>query len=288
MFWLIDIARFFLRPLYWLAGRLFGIWAHPTVQPEAPAELFSDADAEICYVLESGGLADLLALERACAKNGLPSPTESFMCCGKRISKRFVVLRPRTGFIVRRPSPQGSRGLKYLVESANDVQEDLLLIPVAIYWGRSPDKEPSTFKLLFAENWEALGRIRKFFATIIFGRDTLMRFSDALPLSSIIQQGLEPEIAFRKVSRVLRVHFRQRRTAYRWSRSLAPAQTRAAGCAGAQCQASDPCRGWRRSGKDCRGRKEGPRLCQGDCSRHLASGNSHHGPCAATALEPDL
>ena len=40
-----------------------------------------------------------------------------------------------------------------------------------------------------------------------------MRFSHALPLRSIIQQGLEPEIAFRKVSRVLRVHFRKRRTA---------------------------------------------------------------------------
>ena len=213
MFWLIDIARFFLRPLYWLAGKLFSIWARPTVQPEAPAELFEDSDAEVCYVLESGGLADLLALERACAQNGLPSPTESFEYCGKRFSKRFVVLRPMTGFIFRRPSPAGSQGLRKLVDVADTSHSDLHLIPVAIYWGRSPDKERSFFKLLFAENWEAVGRIRKFFATVIYGRDTLMRFSHALPLRSIIQQGLEPEIAFRKVSRVLRVHFRKRRTA---------------------------------------------------------------------------
>ena len=213
MFWLIDIARFFLRPLYWLAGKVFSVWARPTVHPETPAELIEDASAEICYVLESGGLADLLALERACANNGLPSPSESFEYCGKRFSKRFVVLRPLTGFVVRRPAPEGSRGLRKLVEVADTEQADLLLVPVAIYWGRSPDKEPSPLKLLFAENWEAVGRIRKLFATIIYGRDTLMRFSHTLPLSSIIQQDLEPGIAFRKVSRVLRVHFRTRRTA---------------------------------------------------------------------------
>jgi glycerol-3-phosphate O-acyltransferase len=213
MFWLMDIARFVLRPLYWLAGKLFSIWARPTVQPEMPAELIEDAHAEICYVLESGGLADLLALERACAKNGLPSPTESFEYCGKRFSKRYVVLRPLSGFFVRRPDPRGSRGLRNLVEVADTSQADLLLIPVAIYWGRSPDKERSLFKLLFAENWEPVSRLRKFFATLIYGRNTLMRFSHALPLSSIIQEGLEPEIAFRKVSRVLRVHFRKRRTA---------------------------------------------------------------------------
>jgi glycerol-3-phosphate O-acyltransferase len=34
-----------------------------------------------------------------------------------------------------------------------------------------------------------------------------------LPLSSIINEGLEPGVAYRKLSRILRVHFRQRRKA---------------------------------------------------------------------------
>ena len=213
MLWLMDIARFILRPLYWLAGKVFGTWARPSVQPDDPLELIAGTDAEVCYVLESGGLADLLALERACATYGLPSPTESFDCCGKRLSRRYVVLRPLTGFIFRRPAAGGSRQLRALVEAAGPRTQDLLLIPVAIYWGRSPDKERSLFKLLFAENWDVVGRLRKFFATLIHGRNTLMRFSHALALSSIVQDGLEPGIAFRKVSRILRVHFRNRRTA---------------------------------------------------------------------------
>jgi glycerol-3-phosphate O-acyltransferase len=213
MIWLLDIARVILRPLYWLAGKLFSVWARPTVHPESPAELFADADAAICYVLETGGLADLLALERACARHGLPSPQESFDFSGQRFSKRLIVLRPRKGFLLRRPSVIGSQRLRSLVEAAEGACEDLLLIPVAIYWGRSPDRENSLFKLLFAENWDVAGRTRKFFATILHGRNTLMRFSHALPLSSIIEENPDSDIAFRKVSRVLRVHFRKRRTA---------------------------------------------------------------------------
>ena len=67
--------------------------------------------------------------------------------------------------------------------------------------------------LLFSENWEVVGRTRKLIATVLQGRNTLLRFSDPLPLRSVMQDGLDPEIAFRKVSRILRVHFRQRRIA---------------------------------------------------------------------------
>ncbi len=209
----MNVAGFIFRPLYWLAGKLFSVWARPTVQPESPAKLTTACNAPVCYVLEGGGLADLLALERACEDHGLPSPNESFEYCGKRFSHRYVVLRPRRGFLFRRRSPTGSMPLREIVYAAKDHDEDLLLIPVAIYWGRSPDKERSLFKLLFAENWDVVGRTRKFFATILHGRNTILRFSHALALSSIVQDGLEAPIAFRMVSRILRVHFRQGRAA---------------------------------------------------------------------------
>jgi glycerol-3-phosphate O-acyltransferase len=209
----MNIARVIFRPLYWLAGKIFGLWARPEIQPEAPAELIAGSDAAVIYVLESGGLADLLALERACQRNGLPSPNESFDFCGKRYSHRFVVLRPLVGILFRRRSPEGSGRLRQLVDKATRNRKELLLVPVAIYWGRSPDKEGSFFKLLFSENWDVVGRTRKFFATLLVGRDTLLRFSHPLPISAILEGGVEPSLAFRKVSRILRVHFRQRRAA---------------------------------------------------------------------------
>ena len=209
----MNIAGFILRPLYWLAGKVFSIWARPAILPEVPAELLTDTDAEVCYVLESGGLADVLALEQACAKHGLPSPTEPLNYCGNREYKRYIVLRRMKGFFVRRPRTIGSQRLKRLVEARDGCKMDLLLIPVAIYWGRSPEKEGSVLKLLFSENWDPVGRTRKFFATILHGRDTLLRFSHALPLLALDTDGGSSEIAYRKVSRILRVHFRKRRIA---------------------------------------------------------------------------
>ncbi len=209
----MNISGFFFQPFYWLASRLFAIWARPAIQLESPAEQVTDRDAAVCYVLENGGLADLLALERACRLSGLPSPNESLEFGGERFSRRFVVLRPLKGFLFRHPAAVGSRRLRQLVDAGKNNHDELLLIPVAIYWGRSPDKERSFFKLLFSENWDVVGRTRKFFATLLHGRNTLLRFSHALALSAIVQDGVEAPIAFRKVSRILRVHFRQRRAA---------------------------------------------------------------------------
>jgi glycerol-3-phosphate O-acyltransferase len=209
----MNIGGILLRPLYWLAGKVFAVWARPAIQPEAPAELIGDPDAAVCYVLETGGLADMLALERACEKHGMLSPSETFRCCDVREARRVVVMRRMQGIFFRRPSTKGSQRLRRLVQAADAKQQELLLIPVAIYWGRSPQKESSVFKLLFSENWDVASRTRKFFATLLLGRNTLLRFSEPLPLSSIIAEDLDAEVAFRKVSRILRVHFRQRRAA---------------------------------------------------------------------------
>jgi len=209
----MNLVALIASPLYWLAGKIFAIWARPVIQPDVPAELVEDKNAAICYVLETGGLADLLALERACARSGLPSPTGPLSFGNVRESGRTVALRHMEGWFARRRSKSGSRRLERLIAAAENEQRDLLFVPVAIYWGRSPDKDRSLFKLMFSENWEVAGRTRKFFVTLLQGRNTLLRFSHPLPLNSILDGTTDPALAFRKTLRILRVHFRQRRIA---------------------------------------------------------------------------
>ena len=209
----MSVASVLVRPLYWFAGRVFGTWARPAVQPDDPAALFATSDAPICYVLETGGLADMLALERMCRKHGLPSPSAPLQFADVRASNSVVMMRRMSGLVFKRRS-QGSEHLRRLVEASIAAGgAELLLVPVGIYWGRLPKKEHSWLTLLFSENWGVAGRTRKLFTTLFQGRNTLLRYSRALPLSSIVQDGLEPEVAYRKVSRILRVHFRQRRAA---------------------------------------------------------------------------
>ncbi len=210
----MNAAGLIFRPWYWISGRIFATWARPAVQPDNPVKFLPGADAEVCYVLETGGFADTLALERICRIYGMPSPTGSLNFAGIRESRRIIVMRRMRGFIFRRKRMTGSMRLKRLVEASIEAGgKELLLIPVAIYWGRSPHKERSLLKLLFSENWDVAGPTRKLFTTLLHGRNTLLRFSEPATLSSIISAGLKPELAYRKVSRILRVHFRQRRTA---------------------------------------------------------------------------
>ncbi len=209
----MNVADRILGPWYWLAGKIFSLWARPSVQPDAPAEMLAGSSAPVCYVVETGGLADTLALERLCRIHGLPSPTQSLDFAGITESRRIVVMRRSKGLLLRRRQSSGSRRLQRLVEAAASTGEELLLVPVGIYWGRAPKKEHSWLTLLFSENWDVAGRTRKFLTTVFQGRNTLLRYSEPLPVSSIVQEGLTPEVAFRKVSRILRVHFRQRRIA---------------------------------------------------------------------------
>jgi len=210
----MSFSQRIFRPWYWFAGKVFSLWARPAVRPEDPAEMFAGANVPICYVLETGGLADMLALERLCRIHGLPSPTSSLNFCGRNESRRVIVLQRMSGFLFRRKRARGSQRLDRLMRASIEAGgEDLLLIPVGIYWGRAPKKEQSWLTVLFSENWDVAGSTRKFLTTLFQGRNTLLRFSNALPLSSIVQNGLDPDVAYRKVSRVLRVHFRQRRAA---------------------------------------------------------------------------
>src|SRR5690606_2550533 len=208
----MSAGNLLFRPWQRLAGRIFASWARPVIQPEDPAALLAEANAPVCYVLETGGLADTLALDNACRKHGLPSPHDP-LDYGTVREPSLLVLRRMSGFLFRRRQ-KGSTRLRRLVETGMaSGGHELMLVPVAIYWGRSPDKERSWFRLLFLENWEVAGRTRKLIATIVHGRNTLLRFSEPLALGTIIQGIDDPKVAYRKVLRVLRVHFRKQRTA---------------------------------------------------------------------------
>ena len=209
----MNITQQILRPWYWLAGNVLGWWARPVVHPEQPEDLLAESTAPVCYVLENGGLADTLALERICRKQGLPLPTETFDFGGVT-ERRVIVLKRLRGFLVRRAGKKGSMRLQRLVEaSAAAGGKELQLIPVGIYWGRAPKKDQTWLTVMFSERWDVAGRTRKFFATVFQGRNTLMRFSEPLLLNTIVQQDHDREVAYRKVQRILRVHFRQRRIA---------------------------------------------------------------------------
>lgn len=208
------------HPIQRVLSRILTLWVKPDALPVEPITLI-DPKKPILYVLEVGGLADRTALDIVCKNNNLPAPKAALTYGSVSQSNSVDVLKQRKGLIFRKHRNVLSPRLGQLVDaSVKEGLDELQIVPVSIYWGRAPDKEQSVWKLMFTENWQFAGRTRKLITTLLHGRHTLLSFSEPLSLETLKSSGESSEILQRKMSRILRVHFRQRRIA-----SLGPDQS---------------------------------------------------------------
>jgi len=193
--------------------RVLGLWIRPAVLPAEPA-LLLDPAVPVCYVLEKGGIIDRAALTLMCRSHGLPGPLSGLDFAGQRESRAVIVLRrpPRRWF--RKSHTVMPPRLERLVKvAAHAGHPELQLVPVGVYWGRSPGREDSIIKLMFSEHWGAAGRTRHFLKSIVHGRNTLVQFSKPMSFNTVTREEQADATTVRKVSRILRVHFRHRRIA---------------------------------------------------------------------------
>ncbi len=201
------------RAVLWMARRWLGLWVRPQILPQDPGRRIGGG-LGVVYVLERRGLADLALLEEVCLRSGLPRPWQPVAAPGLVERRSVFSLSRMRGFIFRRPRKPVPARLERLVAAAQqDSRLDLLIVPVTIFWGRFPDKEKHWFKVLFGEKWSIGGRLRKFFVTILQGRNTLVQFSEPIRLRPSVDEARDKSQAVRRIWRVLRVHYRRLRIA---------------------------------------------------------------------------
>ena len=197
-----------------LAGRLLQPWIAIRREPAQPRERLLPG-RPVCYVVERYGFSNALILEQACREAGLPSPL--LPMDGDLLGKQraMFALSRRQGFRFGRPRTlTHSDSLARLVRALDaDPALDVQLVPVSIFVGRAPDRTEGWFRVLFSENWQVVGRFRRFLSILLNGRNTIVVFSQAVGLREVLAEQLPPERVVRKVSRVLRAHFRRIRAA---------------------------------------------------------------------------
>ncbi|MBT8136051.1 MAG: glycerol-3-phosphate 1-O-acyltransferase PlsB [Gammaproteobacteria bacterium] len=202
--------------LRWLARKLLFLWVRDRVLPENFAASLA-ADVPVVYVLANDALSTRLVVAGVCARQDLPAPAAAIAGFpGERNSVAYV--RRLRGWWRRRLVPIRSERLTRLVERVReDSGRDVQVVPVSVFWGRSPDKERAPLKLLFSESWAPAGRIRKALIIMVHGRQMLVQFSEPIRLQNFVAEataeGLDTERTVRKLSRVLRVHMRRLRVA---------------------------------------------------------------------------
>ncbi len=202
---------------WWRAlwGAVLGSWIKIKRDPAEPVALLAPG-APVIYVIERNGFSDSLILERACREAGLPSPLAWMPGTGRRRRAMFA-MRGTGGWLQRRGRTHAAQGairqLLRMLEAEPD--RNIQLMPVAIYVGRAPNRQSGWFSVLFSENWAMVGHLRRLFALLLNGRDTIVRFSPPISLDNLREESADERIEHlqRKLARVLRVHFRRVRTA---------------------------------------------------------------------------
>jgi len=189
------------------------LWARPHVLPEDLSRRYAQHARPICYVLDSNAIADIVVLERVCRTHGLPEPMQALR--PPLPSSSVFFLERMGGFWSNRSDPRISAPMRQLVTAVTvDPTLDIDLIPVSMFWGRAPDSEESWLKLLLAESWDRVGRLRRTLSVLVNGRNLFVQFGE--PLS--IREAIEPATtdaarAVRRVTRRLRVQLARQRAA---------------------------------------------------------------------------
>ncbi|MFS2122324.1 glycerol-3-phosphate 1-O-acyltransferase PlsB [Pseudomonas sp. Pseusp97] len=194
--------------------RLLYLWVRSETINQSAFSLKIDRSKPVLYVLQQPSVSDLAVVDTECRKAGLPRPVMP-VAVGESIEPAaFFYLTPEPDWLGR----QDKRGappalVRMLGAIGQNGIDDAQIIPVSVFWGQSPDSEKSAWKLLFADNWAVTGRLRKLARILILGRKTRVQFSAPIHLRELVEQGKGHERTLRMVQRILRVHFRNQKTA---------------------------------------------------------------------------
>ena len=209
-----------------LLRRVLALWVRFKVRPEDAAARLGNPDHPLCYVLERKSVSDLAVLQQACLELALPRPARALRV-GKRELRSYLYLAQPRHFLSQREDRRPPAQLAQMIGALRaDPHEDFWLVPVAVYWGRAPQREASWLRLLLVEDWALTTRLRRFLQVLFNGRDTLVEFDDPVSLRQLLGADLGVALRGRRVARSLRALYARRRAVRIGPGPLAPAHHR--------------------------------------------------------------
>ena len=191
---------------------LVALWVRPSVLPD-DVRTRVGGERRVVYALEKRSVVDLAVLEYVCAERGVQDPQRPPGTDGL-LPNSLLFLERRTGFFGQRIDRRMPEALRALTTAAaEDLAFEADLVPVSLFWGRSPDRDRSWFRLLLAEDWDIGGRFRKLLSLAFNGRNLLVLFGEPLPLQPSLAETRGMPRGPRRLWRQLRVQFRNQRAA---------------------------------------------------------------------------
>jgi len=202
------------RLIFGALRRLMYLWVRSETINQSSVSLKLDRSRPVFYALPSPSLTDLAVLDRECTKAGLPRPVLPVVVGPLHEPAAFFYLTPDPDWLGRHDKRGAPPTLERLVAAiSQNAEEDAQIIPVSVFWGQTPASENSPWKLLFADSWAVTGRLRRLLTVLILGRKTRVQFSAPIHLRELVQHNKGHERTVRMAQRLMRVHFRNLKTA---------------------------------------------------------------------------
>jgi glycerol-3-phosphate O-acyltransferase len=202
------------RLVFGTLRRVLYLWVRSETINQSAFTLKLDRSKPVFYVLQQPSLSDLAVVDTECRKAGLPRPVLPVAVGELLEPAAFFYLTPEPDWLGRQDKRGISPTLQRLVSALSQhAVDDAQIIPVSVFWGQSPDRETSPWKLLFADSWAVTGRLRRLVSILILGRKTRVQFSTPIHLRELVEQDKGHERTLRMVQRILRVHFRNQKSA---------------------------------------------------------------------------
>jgi len=161
---------------YLLLRDILSLWVKPRIKADPDGNTGSNGDRPVCYVMDSYALSSILILDKYCERQGLARPLSPVKSFGDGPLRSFAVLKRLKGVLFRSPDPRShSKMLQLLIEKSwANPDLDIQLVPVTVLVGQRPTKESGMTRVIFTENWEIGGRLRRLFNTLVNGRKTFI------------------------------------------------------------------------------------------------------------------
>ncbi|RZG88590.1 glycerol-3-phosphate 1-O-acyltransferase PlsB [Acinetobacter sp. WCHAc060033] len=143
----------------------------------------------ICYVIQDDSTSNKVLIDNETEKRNLsPAFAPLFLSDDYQEDDSFIILEPSKSNASAYYPDKIIRLVEYLLKHP---EQDVLLVPTTILWGRAPENEDSWYKALMADAWTKPTGIKQALNITLYGRDNYIEFHQAISLRSLIDSAIE-------------------------------------------------------------------------------------------------
>jgi glycerol-3-phosphate O-acyltransferase len=143
----------------------------------------------ICYVIQDDSTSNKVLIDNETEKRKLsPAFAPLQLSSDYQEDDCFITLEPTKSNASAYYPDKIIRLVEFLLKHPD---QDVLLIPTTILWGRAPENEDSWYKALMADAWAKPTGIKQALNITLYGRDNYIEFHQAISLRQLIDSAIE-------------------------------------------------------------------------------------------------